>query len=125
MIPETFPPVPRVVVVCRSKVAARAIIAAHTPIPSDHPQLRYASTERDLLGCTDSMAYVDLSQARLSPRAEQPVVHLPYGRTAGGARFDHHAARALGALETARRLGLQPLAITALQSRFDETSKTS
>lgn len=65
------------------------------------------------------MAYVDLSDITASPmKATLPLVHLPYGRTSGGARFDHHAARALRTLAEARRLGLQPVPLTALAERM-------
>lgn len=119
MIPTTFPPVPRVVIVCRSRVAARQIIAAQTTAPADHPRLRYACEVRDLLGCTDAMALLDLSHARLSTKAETAVVTLPYGRTGGGERFDDRAKRALRTLTEARRLGLQTIALADLVCQLE------
>lgn len=120
MIPETFAPAPRVVVICRSKIAARQIIAGQTIVPADHPCIRYACETRDLLGCTDAMALLDLSHVRLTPKAERSAVQLPYGRIGGGERFDHRAKHALRTLTEARRLGLQTIELADLVSRMKD-----
>lgn len=121
MLPESFPPAPRVVIVCRSRAAAMTAIAGGTRIARDHPALRYAQEPRDLVGCTAFMAFVDLSSIRgSSSKTQRPMVHLPYGRTGGGETFDGYAARALATLSAARRIGMRQITLAEIESQIED-----